>query len=453
MRSLFGKILVWFLFTTVITGFGIAITSAITLEASAGRPSMFADVIAQRADEARIAYEHGGKAALGAMLAKLRAPGRNEVTFTDARGRDVLTGRDRSSQLPHAEGSFAWLSRISRLQVAHQDSTGRYWMILQGPPRVMFWFVRPEHLWVLGICVLLCYWLSWHLTSPVRKLQRAVDCFGRGELNVRAESKRGDELGQLARAFNLMADRIQTLLTAERRLLLDISHELRSPLARLSVAVELARSGKDPADLDRIQKEADRLNTLIGELLQVTRAEGDPSQRIMEPVLLNDVVAEIVDDTSIEARAKDCELVFQAGAHVMLDGDPELLRRAIENVVRNAIRYAPTGSRIEIDLTRRGQDAVVRVRDFGPGVPQESTERIFDPFYRVDSDRNRASGGTGLGLAIARRAVQLHGGIIRAQNAAPGLQVNIELPASAADSEPFPIRQPSAESAVEKRIR
>jgi two-component system sensor histidine kinase CpxA len=203
------------------------------------------------------------------------------------------------------------------------------------------------------------------------------------------------------------------------------------------VAVELARSGKDPADLDRIQKEADRLNTLIGELLQVTRAEGDPSQRIMEPVLLNDVVGEIVDDTSIEARAKDCELVFHASANLMLDGDPELLRRAIENVVRNAIRYAPHGSRIEIDLSRRGNDAVVRVRDFGPGVPQESTERIFDPFYRVDSDRNRASGGTGLGLAIARRAVQLHGGAIRAQNAAPGLQVNIELPASAAESEPL----------------
>jgi two-component system sensor histidine kinase CpxA len=263
-----------------------------------------------------------------------------------------------------------------------------------------------------------------------------VDFFGRGELNSRAEANRRDELGQLARTFNLMADRIQTLLTAERRLLLDISHELRSPLARLSVAVELARSGKDPADLDRIQKEADRLNTLIGELLQVTRAEGDPSQRIMEPVLLNDVVGEIVEDTSIEARAKDCELAFHAGESLMLDGDAELLRRAIENVVRNGIRYAPHGSRIEVELSRRGPYAVVHVRDFGPGVPQESIERIFDPFYRVDSDRNRTSGGTGLGLAIARRAVQLHGGSIRAENAHPGLRVNIELPASLAPMEP-----------------
>jgi signal transduction histidine kinase len=445
MRTLFGKILLWFLATTVITGFGIAITSAVALESGSGRPGMLADVVLQRADDARMAYQRGGAPALTATLARLRGAGRNELIFTDARGRDLLTGRDRSALLPHAEGSFAWLARIPRMRVAHQDSTGQYWLILLGPPRFMFWFLRPEHLWVLGVCVLLCYWLSWHLTSPVRKLQRAVDCFGRGELNVRAETRRGDELGQLARTFNLMADRIQTLLTAERRLLLDISHELRSPLARLSVAVELARSDKDPADLDRIQKEADRLNTLIGELLQVTRAEGDPSQRIMEPVVLNDVVSEIVDDTSIEARAKDCELVFHATANLVLDGDAELLRRAIENAVRNAIRYAPHGSRIEVDLKQHGQDAVVGVRDSGPGVPEESIERIFDPFYRVDSDRNRGSGGTGLGLAIARRAVQLHGGTIRAQNANPGLQVIIELPASVVAREPVSEQRQTAE--------
>ncbi len=140
-----------------------------------------------------------------------------------------------------------------------------------------FFFLQPQHLWIIGLVVLLCYGFAYHLTSPVRRLRSVVDCFGRGDFSARAPANRKDELGELARSFNQMAGRIQTLLAAERRLLLDISHELRSPLARLGVAVELARSGEDREHmLDRIQKEADRLNELVGELLQVTRVEVRP---------------------------------------------------------------------------------------------------------------------------------------------------------------------------------
>src|SRR5205807_6325900 len=160
--------------------------------------------------------------------------------------------------------------------------------------------------------------------------------------------------------FNDMADHIQTLLAAERRLLLDISHELRSPLARLGVAVELARSGEDREHmLDRIQKEADRLNELVAELLQVTRVEGDPSRQKLDTVRLDEMLGDLVYDSLLEAKAKDCTLLLKAPVAVTLSGDEELIRRALENVLRNAIRYAPPGTPVDIELRKSGNVAQV----------------------------------------------------------------------------------------------
>ena len=244
------------------------------------------------------------------------------------------------------------------------------------------------------------------------------------------ESDRADELGELARTFDRMAERLQTLLAAERRLLLDISHELRSPLARLSVASELALSQEHrEAALNQIQKESERMNTLVGQLLQVTRAEGDPAALRLEPVRVDELLRELIEDCSIEARARPCSLALEAPVPVTVEGDPELLRRAVENVVRNGIRFAPADSQVEITSAMAGARLTIRVRDYGPGVPEEELSSIFDPFYRVQADRSRASGGVGLGLAIARRAVELHKGRLQARNANPGLTVEIELPA------------------------
>jgi two-component system sensor histidine kinase CpxA len=195
------------------------------------------------------------------------------------------------------------------------------------------------------------------------------------------------------------------------------------------VAIELARSGDNlEAAVNRIQKESDRLNALVGQLLQVTRAEGDPASLRRDPIRLDELVGQLVDDSSIEAASHGCAVHYEHREPVTVAGDAELLRRAVENVIRNAIRHAPRETAVEVKLARSNAHVVVDIRDHGPGVPEEALPRLFDPFYRVESDRNRASGGIGLGLSIARRAIELHRGNIRARNAQPGLEVELELP-------------------------
>jgi signal transduction histidine kinase len=257
-----------------------------------------------------------------------------------------------------------------------------------------------------------------------------VERFGRGDLGIRFQLSRQDEIGELARAFNLMADQITTLLSAERRLLQDVSHELRSPLARLGFAVELAKTNSDrEAALARIRKEADRLNHLVDELLQLTRAESDPTARNLEAVELGELLRDLVADCAIEAEVRGCRLVLRISEKAFVTADRELLRRACDNVLRNAIRHAPAESAVEIVVSVSDSLATVSVRDHGPGVPPDALGEIFKPFYRVENDRDRSSGGVGLGLAIASRAVALHQGRMTARNANPGLILDIELPA------------------------
>jgi len=458
MRSLFAKTLLWFLATTTVAIFGIILTTALTFTATAPR-SPFSSLVTAQVEEAKAAYESGGRPALARLLFEFEAATNIHVVFTDAKGTDLLTGRARPELLRTLRRSRWRLPPPfgrPRPVISRQDSSGQYWLFLINQrENWSFFFLQPQHLWIIGLVVLLCYGFAYHLTSPVRRLRAVVDCFGRGDFSARAAANRRDELGELARSFNTMADRIQTLLAAERRLLLDISHELRSPLARLGVAVELARSGEERSGedrehmLDRIQKEADRLNELVGELLQVTRVEGDPTKQKLETVRLDELLGDLVYDSLLEAKAKECTLLLKAPDAVTLTGDEELIRRALENVLRNAIRYAPHASAVDVELVRTGSSAQVRVRDYGPGVPEESLPRIFDPFYRVDSDRNRASGGLGLGLAIARRSVELHKGRLTAQNARPGLLVAIEFPIAAVP--PVETAKPVAPTPVSTR--
>jgi two-component system sensor histidine kinase CpxA len=430
MKSLFAKILLWFWCALVITIVGSAFISAFNVNQNDYEGSPVARLVTFQLEEARTAYEIGGRPGLQAFLDTLQRVYDASGVLTDAQGRDLLTNQDRSALIRHAQRHALYEIFRTDSVVARLSEDGRYWFFFIVPRgRVGSWFLQPEHLFVMAAAVFFCYWLAMYLTRPVRILQKAVERFGRGDLAARSGSHRKDELGDLSRAFDRMAGRIETLLTAERRLLLDISHELRSPLARLAVAIELARSGDDlDSALNRIQKEADRLNSLVGQLLQVTRAEGDPASLRRDPVRLDELVHQLVEDSSFEAQSHGCRVEYEESPALTVHGDVELLRRAVENVLRNAIRHAPPKTSVKVVLSASDGHAAISIRDYGPGVPEDALPRLFDPFYRVETDRNRTSGGIGLGLSIARRAVELHKGAIRARNANPGLTVELDLP-------------------------
>jgi two-component system sensor histidine kinase CpxA len=297
-----------------------------------------------------------------------------------------------------------------------------------------------------------CYWLAKHLTSPVAKLRAATQELANGNLSVRvspALGNRRDELASLANDFDEMAEKIQLLIDRQRRLLGDISHELRSPLARLNVALELARqrSGSEATSaLERIQREAEILNEMIGQLLTLTRLESGAAEIKKVEVDLESLLREVVKDADFEARARNRSVRLVATEPVRIEGVANLIRRAIENVIRNAVHYTAEQTEVEIKLFTDSdatpsagkpdhERAVIVVRDHGPGVPAEALNEIFRPFYRVDEARDREAGGVGLGLSIAERAMRLHGGSVEATNASDGgLIVTINLPKQTADS-------------------
>jgi signal transduction histidine kinase len=432
MRSIFLKVLLWSLGT-----FALSLVAYWGIWRALDRRGPpkgdpFPHLMEMVEEDLSQAYETGGPQQLAAALRRLDNFLPGEHLLTDREGRDLASGVARTDLMD--KGRFH--PGPSRL------ADGR--VVFVGPPcgpggRYRFisvlqsWFDRPNILPYYGAAVLVIALmgsiLAAHLALPLRRLRGLVDRFGRGDLGARAHWHRKDEIGELSRSFDEMAGRIETLLAAERRLLLDVSHELRSPLTRLDVAVDLAGSSEDPREyLGRIKRDIGRLTVLVNELLQLTRAEGDPSTHNVQSVSLLDLIESVIDDCQVEAEARGCVLDEPTLESCDVVGEPELLRRAIENIIRNAIRHAPDETVVDISLRRIGDVAEIAVRDRGPGVPEELLGAIFEPFFRVEGDRSRASGGVGLGLAIARRAVDLHRGRISARNAGPGLLVKIELP-------------------------
>ncbi len=281
-----------------------------------------------------------------------------------------------------------------------------------------------------------CYFLARSLSLPLKKLQQTTRRIARGDYSARVGSKlgpTGSEINDLGREFDIMAERTEKAIHAQNRLLRDISHELRSPLARLNVALELARShcqkGGDKA-LSQIDREANRLNDLIGQLIILTRLESGGQLQVAEPVNLTELLAEVACDVNFETSIDDRFVQIVNSVPVVVRGSRELLRRALENIIRNGARFTAPNTCVDISLTLQDKMVLITVIDNGPGVPERDLPHLFEPFYRVAESRERGSGGVGIGLTISRQAILAHSGkiILKNRRDSSGIQADILLP-------------------------
>jgi two-component system sensor histidine kinase CpxA len=463
MKSLFLKIFLSF-WAALALSLVLAILVTIALQpARHGIESQGLQALA----EAVNAYQSGGERGVHEYLEDLWHTQHVRAFVFDPSGHE-LAGRsvppwieDVRRGVPPRYGPLhhrTWIDNLLPDRIMREALTldgKRYTLVLELPQGPGVFFGRHD-IPLLGITIaiissgLICYLLAWSMTSPVTRLRKAAQSLAAGDLSARAgapTSGRGDELTQLMRDFDRMAERIERLVDSQSRLLKDVSHELRSPLARLSVALGLARQRATPeaeASLNRIEQEADRLNQLIQRLLTISRLESGADGLRKNRLSLRELAEHVARDAEFETLGRGCRVIVKADAtdtgeheydEFLVDADPDLLRSAVENVVRNATRYTAEGTTVEVRLEReRGgqgeEEIVLRVLDSGPGVPDEALPKIFEPFYRLDDARNRQTGGAGLGLSIVDRAIRLHGGQLRASNRKEGgLQVEIRIPA------------------------
>ncbi|HKR31284.1 MAG TPA: ATP-binding protein, partial [Terriglobales bacterium] len=412
------------------------------------RQSLTADAVELYASSTAQAYEASGKAAADQSLQHLqqnfgiRAALLSEnmqilagTLYTIDQPLVANANSTRQTQID-LRGNFAEVAATARA-----PSGKKYVLIAELPRRTsgLFRGSASQQLlrWAIAILIsgAVCYPLTLYLIRPVLRIRSAASSIAGGDFSARAApnlAQRRDELGDLVRGFNQMAERIERLMETQQQLLRDISHELRSPLARLTVALEIARkwAGKEATDaLNRIEQESERLNEMIGRLLTLARINSlvDPPQH--SAVSLRPLLDQIAQGANFEASAKNCSVEVTGGKDCEIQGSPELLHSAIENVIRNAVRHTPPGSTVRARLNCDGTHSRVSISDEGPGVPAAELEKIFRPFYRLSDAREHRSGGTGIGLAITQQVARLHGGAVSAHNASPhGLVVEFELP-------------------------
>ena len=451
MRSLFLKIFVSFWLALALS---VVLAILVTLAMRPQRDSATWEALRAKAlTEAVQAYEQGGEPVVREYLEDLEQSHHVRAFLFDEQGNE-LSQRPappwaeriaRGRAMRRSPGFWAkWMPERFMRQSTTGASGRQFTLVIELPPGPRLFF-GPHGVPGLGLLIaivssgVVSYVLARYLTAPVVRLRTATQQLAAGDLTARAEAppkRRRDEIAELVRDFNGMAARLEDLVNAQNRLLNDVSHELRSPLARLNVALGLARQRTGPeaqGALERIEREAERLNELIGRLLAIARLESGEEAMQRSAVNLGGMLHEICKDADFEAQSRNCRVKCVIADACVVMGHAGLLHSAMENVVRNATRYTREGTEVEIRLEKaqdaKGSEAVVRVTDSGPGVPEETLHKLFRPFYRLDDARNRQTGGVGLGLAITERTVRLHGGRVKAANRPEGgLIVEIRLP-------------------------
>jgi len=391
-------------------------------------------------DLAAVTLRHGGVDAVREWMTDLQVRRAVALFVVDDEGRDVLgrevpaaalasarqivaRGEDgRGVRRVAAPGGESYLLFVTRMPGARQQRP-------PPPPPI-----APWELIIIGLATSLAFsaLLAWYLARPIRSLRWAFDAAAAGRLETRVSplmGSRRDEIADLGRDFDRMAQQLQNLVSAQRRLLHDVSHELRSPLARLQAAIGLAR--QQPAKLDtsleRIEREAMRLDSMVGEVLALARLESGTASRMKERVDLAYIAASIAEDARFEAEALARAVRFNASGDAPVIGNADLLHRAVENIVRNAVKFTREGTTVDVRVHTTRTSAILTVTDHGPGIAAGELEKVFDPFYRGDA--GMGTSGFGLGLAIAQRAVDAHGGAIKAANVpGGGLEVEVDLP-------------------------
>lgn len=466
MHTLFTRIFLSFWAAIVLIASGAAALTAFDFASDSGRPA----AITSQASEV---LRRDGLTGLRTWLAERNRRNRSQRTLIiDANGRDILgqklpdfrgrrppgfgppgpppqfgpggPGNDGPPGAPREAGPPPPRGfRGPPGSVLHAADGATYYVIFDPPPRLgpfsppFSWSVRIGLVVLaLGISGLISYLLAHSISRPVRRLQDAAHTLSSGKLDARAGpavTERRDELGVLGREFDSMAERLSTLIAARQRLLRDISHELRSPLARMEMAIGLARQDpvSTPEQLDRIEREAERLDRLIGHILDYARLERDPATFDFEDVDLVELIRQIVHDAEFESQSPPGRLRFTSDESVTFHGDPHVLHAAIDNVVRNALLHGDPRMPIKVTLTVDAEYIHISIRDHGPGVREAELTRIFEPFYRAGSldSKHVSTEGTGVGLAITQRATALHGGRVVARNAeGGGLLVTLTLP-------------------------